>query len=255
MPRLRATVELLICFLLYTAVDFVAAQSRCTPSCSAGETCRQVLNTNNQYECVTSFLAPSPATSISNNSAPSSQPSSSPLPAGCTNCFNSQVCEQVFNSNQYHCVTASSASAPSVSSIPAACQSCSSSQTCQQVYNSNQYHCVNNTASAPAPVPSIAVAVSPTISNTSSSNTSPCNEQCSEQESCEQVYNSKQYACTIKRSPTSPTALTAPAASNSNTSATTSPAVATSPNASNSASPGAGSADAGLSGDLQVPGS
>ena len=180
-------------------------------SCSDGQTCEQVLNSE-QYHCVdNSTAATSPTTSTS--------PAASPLPAGCQGCSDSQTCEQVLNSNQYHCVDNSTkasisptpSGSPDTTPVPAGCQGCSPTQLCQQVYNSKQYHCVENSTAVAAASPPTSGGLANNSSGTSVSS-SPCNPACSDDETCEQVFNSKQYACQPKKGTTSPNAVPTSAA-------------------------------------------
>ena len=270
----KSSVSLLIVgqLFLWLPLDTILAQSSCTPPCVAGEQCQQAFNTNGQYACV-AILSPSTAAT----SSPTATSNSSSVPAGCQSCSTLQTCEQVYKTNQYHCVdnptkaatSPTSSASPSASSIPAGCQSCSDPQTCKQVYNTNQYHCVDNTTKAatpptsstspsPASVPAgcqacspsqlcqqvlnsnqyhcvenstaVAAPASPLLAGSSinsnvSVSSSPCNPACSDDAICEQVFNSKQYACQPKRSPASPTVAATPAAAASVTPGLADPAV------------------------------
>ena len=175
-------------------------------SCSGGQTCEQVLNSD-QYHCVdnSTAAATSPTTSTT--------PAAPSIPAGCQGCSNNQTCEQVLNSNHYHCVddTTKATTSPATTPVPAGCQACSPTQLCQQVYSSNQYHCVENSTAVAAPAPSTS---SDSSSNSSVSvSSSPCNPACSDDETCKQVFNSKQYACQPnKKGTTSSAAVSTPAA-------------------------------------------
>ena len=210
--KISVPILIVVQLFLWYALDNIAAQTSCNPPCVAGkEQCQQVLNANGQYACVT-IVSPSIA-AIS----PTATSNLSPVdvPAGCRSCSGGQTCEQVFNGDQYHCVDKSAAKSPTTSTspaaspIPAGCQDCSPSQLCQQVYNSNQYHCVENASAVAAPTPS----TSADFSNNSSGSVSnfSCNPACSNNETCKQVFNSKQYACQPKEGTMSSTpAATAP---------------------------------------------
>ena len=263
----QAKVLFVIWIQLWFARELTAAVSSCVPSCSTDELCKQVHNSNGQYECVATV---SPA------AAAISPPSSSPIPAiaGCQGCSAGQQCEQVYNSNQYHCVNASpvaasppaAATSPSTASAPSGCQSCSASQRCQQVYNSNQYHCVESspaaTAASPTPLQSANSTLSPTSSRSSNSISSGCIPACALNEVCEQVYNSKQYTCQAAKGAISPTASLSPVttvqgpANSSNAPVSVSPTqTGSSPDpavSTRAASPVATTSTAGLSGELDL---
>lgn len=255
--KLRVPLLSVIQLFLWFALDTIAAEPSCDPPCIAGqEQCQQVFNTNGQYACV-GIVSPSTQAA----SPPTSTAMSSPaaVPAGCRSCTDGQTCEQVLNSNQYHCVDSSTRAATSPTTpasptasvdIPAGCQGCSQAQMCEQVLNSNQYHCVNNltrtaTPSTPlaspakTPVPAgcqactpnqlcrqvynsnqyqcvdnstVVAAPAPSNSSSASVNSSACKPACANDEACEQVFNSKQYACQPKKGATPPTAVSTPVA-------------------------------------------
>ena len=203
---------------LWFALDVTSAQSLCTPPCVAGEQCQEVFNTNGQYACV-AVRSPAPAVTNSSVTSPiaTANSSLSSVPAGCQSCDDDQICAQVYNADEYHCVSKATQSATSrtvspAPAVPTGCQACSLTQLCQQVHNSNQYHCVERSTAVAAPAPS----TSAVLSNNSDQDlsNSPCKPECSVNESCQQVLNSKQYACQPiwMRSPAEPTSESAPAA-------------------------------------------
>lgn len=154
------------------AVDARSA-SGCNPSCSANETCRQVFNTDGQYECValTSAAAvssPAPTTAANVTVANTS--------TGCNPaCSAGETCRQVYNTDdQYECVAiatpiAASTAANSTTAGTNASSSCDpacvAGERCRQVFNTNnQYECVatsSPTAAAATPSPSTAVEACP----------------------------------------------------------------------------------------------
>lgn len=200
------------------AVDLASAQSPCTPLCVAGELSQEVFNTNGQYACVAS-LSPSLVVATPSVTSPAAvataTPNLSSIPAGCQTCGEGQMCAQDYNAEEYHCVSNATKSATSRTSspapaVPAGCQACALSQLCQQVYNSNQYHCVENPTAVAAPAPSKSAAL-PNISDDDLDvRTSPCNSACSDNERCQQVFNSEQYACQPIRGPAAPAASSTP---------------------------------------------
>ena len=89
------------------------ANSGCNPACSASETCRQVFNTDDQYECVTITAPTAAATAspVATATAPSS--SSTNASTGCNPaCGTNERCRQVYNTDdQYECAAATSPAA------------------------------------------------------------------------------------------------------------------------------------------------
>lgn len=190
------------------ALDLTSAQSSCTPPCVAGDQCQEVFNTNGQYACV-AIRSPSATSPIATATANLS------VLAVCQTCDDGQICTQVYNADEYHCVSNATQSATSRTSspapaVPVGCQDCSLSQLCQQVYNTDQYHCVDRSTTVAAPAPSTSAALPNNSDQVLAVSSSPCNPACSDNESCQQVPNSKQYACQPIRSPAEPAADSAP---------------------------------------------
>lgn len=173
------------CNLVPTADS--ATSNSCSPACVAGEICRQVYNTNNQFECVANSTGDTQnataessmsasGTAINNVTSSSNTPVGSTALAGCLPaCSANQLCRQV---NQFLSHT-----------VPA-----QFSHSCHdvQVYNTvNQYECVDTATST-------ATAPSPSASDNSGGNSrgTRCQPVCSSDEVCRQVYNTNnQYEC------------------------------------------------------------
>lgn len=211
---LNIAVQLSLLFALHLA----SAQSSCTPRCVDGEQCQEVLNTNGQYACV---AVRSPSLAVANSSVTSpiatASANSSSAPTVCRSCDDGQICTQVYNADEYHCVSNATQSATSrttspapAAAVPNGCQDCSLSQLCQQVYNTDQYHCVKKSTEVAAPAPSTSVALSNNSDQDLAVSSSPCNPACSDNESCQQGLNSKQYACQPIRSPAGPASQSPP---------------------------------------------
>ena len=103
-----------------TPTASAAGSSGCNSACSAGQVCKQVYNTDGQYECVAAAsptaATPSPAETAASNSTASTSTSTGCSPA----CSANQRCRQVFNTDdQYDCVTITSPAGASATTAAA----------------------------------------------------------------------------------------------------------------------------------------